>query len=113
MESHMRFACRGLALVGGLFLVVSCSKGPSDREPKGEYGDLVLAKVGNKKVTVAELKDKLRYQFRAMSDQSGLAAKEQFREILRSAAEEQCWVTLGEKKGYDKDEAFRKTWEFS
>ncbi len=75
--------------------------------------DLVLAKVGDKTLTVGDLRDKVRYQFRSMGDLKGLTAAEQYRELVRSAAEELCWVTLGEKKGYEEDPAFRRTLEFS
>lgn len=101
------------ALVAIVVAVVSCSRTSYPEEEKGEMDDLVLAKVGNKTLTVGDLRSKLRYQFRSMKDLSGPAAVDQYRELVRSAAEELCWVTLGEKKGYEKDPAFKITAELS
>lgn len=103
----------GCAIVAVAIALVSCSRSSLPKEEKEEMDDLVLAKVGNRTLTVGDLRSKVRYQFRTMGDLKGPSAVEQYREVVRSAAEELCWVTLGEKKGYEKDPAFKITWELS
>lgn len=101
-----------LALPAIAALVIgSCSKSPSSGDSVDQ--NLVLGKVAGKTFTVGDLQNKLKYQYGAAGDFKSAEGAQQAQQILKSAIDEMCWVTLGEKKGYEKDPQFKATWELS
>ncbi|MFB3909376.1 MAG: peptidyl-prolyl cis-trans isomerase [Candidatus Eisenbacteria bacterium] len=103
--------CSAVFLVG---LQCSGGGGPgSSGSDGGDLQDLVLGRVGKQAFTVRDLNNKIRYQYPQMMNLKGKDAVGQYRDVLRSAIDELCWITLGQKKGYQNDPEFKATWELS
>lgn len=73
---------------------------------KSDLDRLVLAKIGDEKITVADLDWKIKIQFSQMQAQNGITAVKQKREVLRAMVDQYCWTARAKQKGYDKDKEF-------
>jgi peptidyl-prolyl cis-trans isomerase C len=109
----VRIGSTAVVLAGAALILGSCSKSPKTADAGGEYEKLVLGKVAGKDFTVADLENKLKYQYGKLGDIRTAQGIEDTRKIVDSAIDEMCWVTLGEKKGYQKEKQFKDTWELS
>lgn len=78
-----------------------------------EVEDLVIARVGKRKITPKDLATKIKVQYPQMTDMQGIADVRQKWEVLKAMVDQYCWVEIGERRGFDKDEEFRATLELS
>jgi hypothetical protein len=106
------------AALSALFL--TCGRSPrqsggepaqatSDLPAKGPLDDLVVGRVGKRKITPHDIDVKMKVQFSGMLGLTGVDAVRQRYEILRQMIDQMTWVDEGERKGYDKDEDFVQT----
>jgi peptidyl-prolyl cis-trans isomerase C len=113
----------GVALSAAIAL--TCGRGPdSDQASKAgaadstaetpqdrELGKLIVARVGKRKITIGDIKEKIRLQYTQMAGMKGLADVQQMREVLKAMVDQYAWVDTGERLGFDKDRDFLKQQE--
>jgi len=117
------------ALVGSLLtagaLWVSCARDAGRNARSGATADttaaysdpaiedIVIARVGDEKITVRDLDTKTRVQFAQFRDLKGADAVHQKWEVLNSMFDQYLWCLAGEKNGLDREEEFQKTLDLS
>jgi TolA-binding protein len=110
------FLVAAALLVGGA-LGLAC--GREKARSGGEAGkgagaeDLVIARVGDVKITVHDLESRARFQYADIKDLTGPSGIKQKWELLLAAFDQSLWVVAGERRGFDKDPEFREQLELS
>ena len=105
-------ACgREKAPAGGTAANEATAKTSASMDPA--VGKIVIARAGRTVITTGDLDNRVRVQYPDMKDLTGPAAVMQKWEILRAAFDQLLWVKAGERRGLDKDPAYRDQLELS
>ncbi len=113
-------ACAAVALTCGR--APSTEKGKTSEAPASasapapdpKVENIVLARIGKRKITVHDLETKINVQFaQMMTGLEGAGRVRQQYDILKQMVNQYAWVDAGEKRGFDRDPDFRATLELS
>jgi hypothetical protein len=96
---------------GGTVAKDTTATGAANADPA--VGKIVIARVGRTVITTGGLDMRARVQYPEMDGQTGAGAVLQKWEILRAAYDQLLWATAGERRGLDKDPAYRAQIELS